>query len=289
MRPLSLTSALVCSMLLAPLVATSPAGAESGSDWRTDACLEAAEPEAPIAGTGTVVASAVTRLADLPGVKLTSERLDFSGVTCELLYVSGKVPLGAAVSGSGYTYTTYATLVVDGIDRGVSEQRELSGGSTGLYEFPDEDMAGMPQPSELFAAVTYRNVESGTVPALPGIPADWQGKPYTATYTRSDWTATFDGKALVEKEFHATRATDQAARVLATKQIARADSTYAKRAAEIKRSGMSSSWKRDELAEAAATRRSTVALARKTFRLALSGQRLVNRRFHAEYAGTLTP
>lgn len=276
----------IAALLLAPLTAAS---ATAAVDWRAAACADEADEAAPIAGAHTVVSSQVSSISQLPGVKITSERLDFSGVTCELLHVSGELPAGAQVGASSYTYTTYVHLVVDGIDRGEVEAHQAFGGSTGLYSDEGAEEPGMPDPSNLLSAVAYRPVESGVMPTSASIPPDWQGKPYTATYVRSEWTATFGGRSLVSKAFDRTAATDRAARAASTKAIARSNSAYAARAAEIKGSAMSSSWKQDELEEAAATRSASIKLARKTLRLALRGQRLVKQRFNKTSSGSLLP
>ncbi len=284
MRPMTLALA---ALLLAPLSPIAPAGAAEETDWRAAACADKASADAPIAGTQTVGASQVTRVPELPGVRITAERLDFSGVTCELLHATGALPAGAEVTAASYSYTTIVHLVVDGIDLGEVEAHQSTGSSTQLYSPDGPEKLGMPDPSELFTAIAYRPVESGVFPVSASIPPDWQGKPYTATYLRSEWSASFNGRALFATSFNRTPSTDRAARAASTKQIARAKATYAARANEIKNSGMSTGWKKKELAEAATTRSASIKIAHKTLRLALRGQRLAERNFKRGYSGIL--
>lgn len=279
------------ALLLAPLAAAAPSAAAPSAaapDWRAEACAEAGEPDVSITGAGAIVNSSATRVAELPGMKLTNERLDFSGVKCELLYVSGDVPAGA--SGSyGYTYTAYADLVVDTTPRGESEYKQSSGGSTNFYFSSDSSLIGTPSPREVIAAIAYPVTESGVFPTSPFLPPDWQGKPYTSTYTRSAWDVTLNGKALAEKSFKRSDATDRAARAASVRNIAKAKASYVEAVAAIKRGSASAAEKKAELAQAKRTQSSSIALATKTLRLALKGTKLVPRAFKKTYSGALLP
>lgn len=287
MRTLSLG---LSTLLLASFAAAAPAaGAPSAAapDWRAEACAEAGQPDVSITGTGAIVNSSATRVAELPGMTLTNERLDFSGVKCELLYVSGDVPAGA--SGSyGYMYTTYADLVVDATPRGETEYKQSSGGSTSFYFSSDSSLIGTPSPREVIAAIAYPATESGVFPASPFLPPDWQGKPYTSAYTRSAWDVTVRGKALAEKSFKRTEATDRAARAASVRNIAKAKASYAETVAQIKSGSSSAPERKAELAQAKRTQSASIALAKKTLRLALKGTKLVPGKFKKTYSGALT-
>lgn len=252
--PAALLTTAALAVGLAP-VTIAPAAA--ATDWRQSACKQqpaGVAEEVPVSGTGTVVSTTVTRVRPLAGVKVVAERLDFSGVTCDLLYVTGTLPAGARVTETGYAHEVWADLIVGDVQQDPIPAPSHFGFGTGW--FGESEVAGVPRNVALIDAVAFRAVETGTIPDEPGVPTEWKGDPYTITHLRTDWRVDIAGSRLVRKTFTVTAATKVAAERRLQRQL-RAARTAAQRQA-----------------------------ARKTYRLALRGIKLVRRKFDVELAGS---
>ncbi|HXH80710.1 hypothetical protein [Nocardioides sp.] len=288
MRSIALTSAILGVSLLVPITSAATAGdAPEARDWRATACIEEPGLDVTVSGAHTVVTRQVTPVAEVPGMTLRVDRLDFSGVTCELFYVRGAIPAGAAVSLARNSFCTYTRWVLNGVDEGEGASCTSFAGPTSLY--PSTSYVDVPNNVMLAAAVTYRPHESGVLTAEPGMPPELVDAPYSVTYVRSEWFATLAGKTLVKRPFERTNATDKAAQASYEKRAARAARIHAVRVADIRASDRPEVWKRRQLVKAAAVRSESMSLARRTYRLAEQGVRLVKKRFSGTYTGTVHP
>ena len=106
-------------------------------------------------------------------------------------------------------------------------------------------------------AVVVLADESGTTPDSVVLPEPLRNEPYTSTHTRTTFTATVNGRVGTEETFTVTAATRAAAKRRLSRDLA--------------------------MAETAADRQA----ARKTYRLALRGVRLVMKRFKDSWSGEL--
>lgn len=190
------------------------------------------------------------RLRRLGSLGVTGVRLTYpNGARCDVLSVDGRLPFGHDVKRYAADLSELGTLVVAGADQGETEHQGIgtSVGGSPFREFDDV----------VLGAVVYTPTESGTMPALPGIPPEWQGQPYTFTHTRTTASLDLRLRKGVEKTFRVTPATRAAA------------------ARRLERDLM--------VASSAADRRD----ARRTYRLALDGIRLVMKPFRASWSGEL--
>ncbi|MBS2940344.1 hypothetical protein KDN32_21620 [Nocardioides sp. J2M5] len=187
----------------------------------------------------------------LGSLEVTGVRLTYpNGARCDVLSVDGRLPFGHDIKGFDTEVSELGTLVVAGADQGETEHQGI--GRNLRSSSPFRELR-----DEVLGAVVYAPTESGTMPALPGIPPAWQGQPYTFTHTRT--TASLDLKARkgVEKSFKVTPATRAAAARRLERDLA--------------------------VARSAADRRD----ARRTYRLALDGVRLVMKPFRVSWSGEL--
>lgn len=249
-------SSLTAATVLAALVPLAPATASEGdptdfraADFRAAACRNA--DHEGIASGGASRATLLTqRLRPLGSIVVTGVRLTYAnGVRCDVVSLDGRLPFGHDLKGYDAQVSERGTLVVAGVHQGETELRGIGNavGGSPVRELDDE----------VLGAVVYATTESGTVPAAPGVPAQWQGQPYTFTHTRTTAEATLRLRKGVEKRFTVTRAT---------------------RAAAARR------LQRDlDLATSAADRRD----ARRTYRLALDGVRLAMKPLTAHWSGEL--
>lgn len=234
---------------LAPLGAV-PAHAATSGDWRSQACASSGS-DVRAGDTYTVVTKDAGRLERVPTLTVTIERLVFDGgVQCDLLQLDGRLPFGTELRGHGAEVDVMGELVINGVDQG---EMQLSGSFHGV---------GGSAPIRVVRhvvlnAVTYVPDESGTVPDSPTLPEPWRNQPYTSTHTRTTFSAHVSGRIGTEKPFTVTHAT----RAAAERRLA----------AEL------------EVAQHAVDRRA----ARRTYRLALRGIRLVMTPFRERWSGEL--
>jgi hypothetical protein len=249
MRPTTLGS-LTAATALAVLAPLAPAGAAGSSDWRTVACADDNDDGLAL-GAYTVAQAQTHRVAQIPSLTLTAEHLVFaSGTRCDLISLDGSVPFGQEVKGHASSISLLGELVVGGVSQG---EMASSTSVTGV---------GGSEPirvirNVVLGADVFADVETGTMPDSTSLPEPWRNQPYTFTHTRTDFTASVDGRTSVKKTFTVTPATRATAKRRLTSALADADS---------------------------AAERSD---ARRTYRLALRGVRLVMKRFHHEWSGEL--
>ena len=244
----SLTAATAVAVL-APL-APIHAGATEPADFRTTACRDA--DHGGLASGSTTRATALSeQVKGLRSLTVTAERLTYAnGARCDLVYVDGRLELGQGVKGYKARVSEMGTVVVAGTDQGELEVRGIATGVGGTSVLRELD-------HEVLGAVVYTPTESGTMPALPGLPPEWQGQPYIVTHTRTTAEATFLARVGTKQSFTVTPATRAAAARRLERDLDRATS--------------------------AADRRD----ARRTYRLALRGVRLVMKPFTARWSGEL--
>lgn len=249
MRP-----ALAAVAALATLSAVVPTGptayAASSDDWRAAACAEDNRDGLAL-GAYTVAQSQQRRVKQIPTLTLTAQRLVFaSGTRCDLISLDGSVPFGREVKGHGSSMSILGELVVGGVSQG---EMEGSGSVTGVGG--TEPIRGIRD--VVLGAEVFTDVETGTMPDSTSLPESWRNQPYTFTHTRTGFTASVEGRTSRERTFAVTPATRAAAKRRLASALADADS--------------------------AAERRD----ARRTYRLALEGVRLVMKRFRYEWTGEL--
>lgn len=190
------------------------------------------------------------RLRRLGSLGVTGVRLTYAnGARCAVLSVDGRLPFGHDVKRYAADLSELGTLVVAGADQGETEHQGIgtSVGGSPFREFDDV----------VLGAVVYAPTESGTMPALPGIPPEWQGQPYMFTHTRTTASLDLRLRKGVEKRFTVTPATRAAAARRLEHDLV--------------------------VASSAADRRD----ARRTYRLALDGVRLVMKPFRVSWSGEL--
>lgn len=245
---LSTLTAATALAVLAPLV-PSAAGAAAPADAVARAC-RGADSSDLASGTPTRTTLLRDRSELLESLTVIGVRLTYpNGARCDVLSVDGRLPFGHDVKRYAADLSELGTLVVAGADQGETEHQGIgtSVGGSPFREFDDV----------VLGAVVYTPTESGTMPALPGIPPEWQGQPYTFTHTRTTASLTLRLRKGVEKRFTVTPATRAAAARRLERDLA--------------------------LASTAADRRD----ARRTYRLALEGVRLVMKPFRASWSGEL--
>ena len=278
--------ALVAAALLLPLVPlTAGSAAVAAADttgWRAAACTDQGTTEDATSGPSTRVASSLVPVDDVPGVHVGFDRLDFSGVTCEVLYVKGELPRGASVSVVRNSWCARFDYALDGVHQEAGGSCSSLAGPTrlftdGWYDVPDD--------VQLLVVETFRAHESAVLTAEPGMPPELVGATMTADHQGSSWSVTLAGTALLRRAFERSAATDREARAVHAVQVARAERAYDLRVAEVEGTGRSQGWKEWQIARAAADRKEAVALAAKRLRLALDGIRLV--RVRSSQSGAL--
>ena len=279
--------ALLCAALLASSSASSAPGvAAEARDWRATACSDSPGADVAVSGQPTVVSRVVTPVAELRGAEIRVDRLDFSGVTCELLYVRAAAGRNAGVRVRSNSLCVRSDVAVNGVLE--DQQSESCSAQAGPFRlFDDSSDDEVPDDVGLVTLTTYRPFESEVLQAEPGMPPEMVGSTITATHVSTRWAMELGGETLVKQRFDSTRATDRAAREAYARQVARAQRAHSRRVDDIERSGRSEGWKQWRLAEAAAARAEAMAHARKTQRLALRGVRLVRHTVDAQYAGTV--
>lgn len=220
------------------------------ADFRAAACREADHADlASGSATRTTVLS--EQVEGLRTLTVTAERLSYAnGARCDLVHVDGRLRFGQGLKGYKARLRDMGTLVVAGADQGEVEHRGISTGAGGTPPLRELDQ-------EVLVAVVYTPTDSGTIPPLPDLPAEWQGQPYTFTHTRTTAEATFRARVGERQSFTVTPAT----RAAAARRLERDLS----------------------IAPSAADRRD----ARRTYRLALRGVRLVMKPFTARWSGEL--
>ena len=242
-------TALAVLTVLAPLGSATASGA-APADWRTAACEDASTLDGPL-GSYTVVKTSSERVDKLPSVMLTAERLVFAGGTqCDLVQLDGRIPFGQELTGWTTEVTVLGQLVVAGADQGETDRTSsvsVRGSSDAIRE--TEHL--------VLDAVVFPADETGTMPDHVAVPAPWRNQPYTFSHTRTTFDTTITGRVGTEKTFTVTPATIAAAKRRLTRDLA--------------------------LAETGADRRA----ARKTYRLALEGIRLVMKRFEHDWSTEL--
>ncbi|CAM3849558.1 hypothetical protein [Nocardioides zeicaulis] len=253
-----LASATVLALLspLAPAPATASAAATSAgsTDWRTQACRDAGSESSGTPSRATLLEG---RVRGLRSLTVTAERLTWGdGVRCDLVSVDGRPPFGRDLPSYGAEVAEMGTLVVGGVDQGETEHQRVSMG-VGSSAGPAGSTSPRDVDHEVLGAVVYSPSESGTFPSPSDLPAAWQGQPYSFTHTRTTIVATFHARAGVRKTFTVTPATRAAAARRLERDLGAATS--------------------------AADRRD----ARRTYRLALHGVRLVMKPFTTRWKGEL--
>ena len=242
-----LTTAVSSVTALTVLTALAPAGTATAreaaiADWRAAACEDASRLDGPL-GSYTVAKTATGGVRKLPSVTLTAERLVFtSGAQCDLVQLDGPVPFRRELRGHSAEITVLGQMVVGGADQGEMERAtsfSLVGSSRAIRETGHR----------VLDAVVFRPDETGTMPDDAALPAPWRNQPYTSAHTRTTFATTISGRVGTERTFTVTPRTRAAAKRRLTIALA--------------------------LAQSDADRR----VARKTYRLALRGIRLVWRRF----------
>lgn len=249
----SLTAATSLALLapFAPATAGAAAPADfRAADFRADACRDA-DHAGLASGSATRTTVLSERVEGLRTITVTAERLSYAnGARCDLVWVDGRLAFGQDLKGYQASVGDMGDLVVAGTAQGEVEHRGIStavGGTPPSHELD----------REVLGAIVYTPTDSGTLPELPGLPAEWQGQPYTFTHTRTTAEATFRAREGRRESFTVTPAT---------------------RAAAARR------LERDlRIATSAADRRD----ARRTHRLALRGVRLVMKPFTARWSGEL--
>lgn len=282
-RTLTLAT-VVAAMLLTPSAASAEPTAE---DWRAAACADQGTVEDAPTGASTLVASSRVPVDGLPGVQVGIDRLDFSGVSCEVLYVDGALPRGAAIDVTRNSLCSTFAYALDGKESGEGEGCSSLAGPIRLYT--SRTPLDLPEDVEVLSIQTFRGQDSEVLQAEPGMPPRLIGKTRTTTHTGSSWRVRLRSTTQTRREFDRSRATDRAARLAYPKQVARATRAYEARVARINRSDYPRLFKDVMIREAAADRKESVALARKKQRLALDGVRLVVRESSAGVGGTLGP
>lgn len=285
MRSLILAAALAATMFTPPTAATAAETASGSQGWRSAACSDQGMTEDATSGPSTLVASSLVPVDDLPGVRVGVDRLDFSGVTCEVLYVQGGLPRGASVSVVRNTWCARFDHALDGVHRDEGWSCASSAGPTRLYEGGGWYQA--PDDVHVLVVETYRAHESEVLTAEPGMPPELVGATMTTDHTESSWTVTLAGTTQVRRAFERSAATDRKARAVHAVQVARAWRAYEQRVAEIEGTGRSRGWKEWQIDRAIAVRKEAVALAAKRLRLALDGFRLVSRELRSSHSGAL--
>ncbi|WP_210650900.1 hypothetical protein [Nocardioides sp. SYSU D00065] len=283
MRILTLAAVLAASMLVP---STAAAAAPAPKDWRAAACTDGGTVEDAPSGPSTRVARSLVPVDGLPGVRVGVDRLDFTGVTCEVLYVRGALPRGASVKVVRNSSCRGFDYALDGVPQEEGRSCSSTAGPLRLYSGGWYDV---PNNVEVLGVEAFRGHETEVIGAEPGLPPELVGATVSTVHTGSWWSVTLSGTSLARREFVRSRATDRAARAAYTRQVARAARVYEQRVAEIEESGRSQAWKEWQTDRAATVRNESVALARKKRRLALEGVRLVTRELEGTYSGTLPP
>ena len=281
------------AVLVATLLAPTAAGAAdpSSEDWRANACRDPAPPgppeQAAATGPSTLVASSRVPVDGLPGVQVGVDRLDFSGVICEVLYVDGALPRDAVVDVTSKSWCAAFDRTLDGKDEGKSDYCSGSVGSTRLYS--PGVLHDAPTHVQVLSVSTFRGRHSEVLEAGAGVPPKYSGATFTSDHTGSSWKVALAGTTAVRREFDRSRVTDRAARAAYGRQVTRAARVFEERVAKIERTGRSRGWKAWQVQEARDVRKRSLALARKRQRLALEGIRLIVRDFRSNHRGTLPP
>lgn len=249
MRP-----ALASVAALATLTVVVPAGptayAASSDDWRAAACAEDNRDGLAL-GAYTVAQVQSRRVKQIPSLTLTAERLVFtSGTRCDLISLDGSVPFGREVKGHGSSISLLGELVVGGVSQG---EMEGSGSVTGVGG--SEPIRGIRD--VVLGAEVFSDVETGTMPDSTSLPESWRNQPYTFTHTRTGFLASVSGRTSTKKSFPVTPATRATAKRRLAAALADADSPAERRDA------------------------------RRTYRLALEGVRLVMKPFRYDWSGEL--
>lgn len=290
MRSLTLTAALVATLLSTAVAAVAEPAAE---DWRAAACIDEGQVDAPgpsqsaaPSGPSSVVASSRVTVDGLPGVQVGVDRLDFSGVTCEVFYVQGALPRDAVVDVLANSWCASFAVVLGGEEQPHGRTCSSSGSPTrlyarGWYDVPDDVL--------VLAVSSFRAHDSQVLEDEPGLPPKWVGATLTSDHTGSTWRVVLAGTTGVRREFDRSQDTDRAARAAYARQVRRAGRTYDERVARIEQSHRSLSWKAWRLQQAASVRKDALAVARKKQRLALTGIHLTVRSFRSSNRGTLPP
>ncbi|UFN42879.1 hypothetical protein [Nocardioides okcheonensis] len=246
---LSTLTAATALAVLAPL-APAAAGATAPNDALAETCRVA---DAADVASGAATATTVLRerLRRLGSLEVTGVRLTYAnGARCDVVTVDGRLPFGHDMKGYDAELSERGTLAVAGTTRDETEHQGIGRSTRSSSPFHGFD-------DEVLGAVVYVPVESGTMPPLPGIPPEWQLQPYTFTHTSTTASLTLRLRKGVEKRFTVTPATRAAAARRLERDLA--------------------------LASTAADRRD----ARRTYRLALDGVRLVMKPFRASWSGEL--
>ncbi len=180
------------------------AGAAAPSDALAETC-RGADAADLASGTPTRTTLLRDRSELLESLTVIGVRLTYpNGARCDVLSVDGRLPFGHDVKRYAADLSELGTLVVAGADQGETEHQGIgtSVGGSPFREFDDV----------VLGAVVYAPTESGTMPALPGIPPEWQGQPYMFTHTRTTASLTLRLRKGVEKRFTVTPATRAAPR-----------------------------------------------------------------------------
>lgn len=293
-RTLTLT-ALVAATLLSPVAAhaAEPTGTLPADDWRATACTQVPDlgrdgpPQgAKASGPSTLVASDRVPVEGLPGVLVGVDRLDFSGVACEVFYVDGPLPRDAVVDVTRNERCASFTDTLDGAEQGGGQMCSSTGSPSRLYR---NSWVDAPRDTLALAVTPFDPHSSEVVEAGRGYPRSWVGRTLATDHTGSTWNVHLSGTTGRRHDFDRSRATDRAAREAYARKVARITRAFEERKAEIDASHRSLGWKMFETQEARKERRDAVASAHRVRHLALRGVRLVVRDFDATVKGTLPP
>jgi len=245
----SLTASVLVAATLAVTAPTAASASAAPDDWRAAACKDADRDLA--VGAYAVTSRLAERLEDLPSVTVTAERLTFAnGARCDLLHLHGRLPVERQLRGHSAEVSTLGELVVAGASQGEMASHTVASGAGGNIPIRDVDHL-------VLGAVTFRDVESGTMPDTVVLPEPWRNQPYAFTHTRTTYTVKLVGKVGSHTRFTVTPATRAAARRRLTQDLTAAQNGADRRAA------------------------------RHVFRLALRGIRLDLKTFRARWSGEL--
>ena len=294
MRTTSLCSSLLLTLAtLTGATSTAPATAAAESvtapryDWRARACTDMEGLEVELSGPRTVLPGQVTRVEEVDGMRITVDRLDFGGVTCELLRIGGPIPAGTDVTVVRGQWCSADTLAVNGVATADHPSSSCEGVATPVRLHRKSLLFRSPKDVSVLVVSSYRAQESGVFEDEEGLPPEWVGAPWTQSVVQTSWGVRLRGTTLVEQPFARDRRTDRAASVALSRAVSRAEAVYRRTVREIEERDLTNYAERELVAEAAALRAESVAVARRTHRLALRGIRLVPKKFSGSYSGLL--
>ena len=258
MRSPTLAAALTATLLSTAAAAAAEPAAE---DWRASACIDQGQIDLP--GPSEFPAlrpiehrgqqpSAGRCLGWRPGRR---RPLDFSGVTCEVLYVEGALPQDAVVDVVANSWCANFAVVIDGEKQPPSGTCSSVGSPTRLYS-----RGGTTLPMTFSCLPCGRSVPTTRRcwRTSPACRRSGQAPPSPVT-TQAPRGGSFSPERRGCAEFDRSRDTDRAARAAYARQVRRATRTYDERVARIEQSHRSQGWKMWRLQQAKSVRKDALA------------------------------